>query len=915
MHMSTRLLFLTLLCCCFYFAGAQDIAKRKIKATYTNKSLDLVLLDLKIHYRLNFVYNPEDIKEVVVKANLPNLPLAEAMKVLLYGSNLDFEITAPNNVSLFKKGAARPQKLPEEPVVYIPVQRNFTLSGVVKDQSTGETLPFANVLIAGTTNGTTTNMDGYFTLFEVPADTVVLEISYLGYQTQRQRLTPGMEIKDAVFALSGNGVNLEEIIVEGVRQEQLMKASTGISSIGISPAALASLPNYGEKDIFRSLQLMPGVSGTNESSSGLYVRGGTPDQNLILLDGFTVYHVDHLFGFFSAFNANAIKDVQLYKGGFDAKYGGRISSVVQMTGKDGNTEQLNASIGLSLLSVNANAEAPFAGGKGSILLAGRRSFQSNFYSNIFDAFTQANQQSSPAPVQGPAGFGGRGFAQQSFQPNSFFYDLNAKITFRPSFRDNFSLSFYNGKDDLDNSRTTDNNSFQRRFGGAGANANFNFQSSNTDLTQWGNWGGSGAWSRQWNEHFFSNTILSYSNYFSERDRSNNTTVTRSDSSFTRTTGSLEYNDLKDFTLKSDMEWRLNKVNHLEFGLQTTYNDIQYSYTQNDTSVILDRKDEGWTTALYFQDKLTLKDRLILKAGLRATHYSVTNKNYLEPRASLTYLFNDKIKLKAATGKYYQFASRIVREDIQQGSRDFWLLADGERAPVSSAWHFIGGVSYETPTYLFDVEAYYKDLKGLSEYSTRFRPTGFGPGGTLSYEEFFYRGTGIAQGIEWLLQKKAGKLNGWIGYTLGKVRYNFDAFGSDAFPASHDQTHEFKWVGNYKLSRNLTLGATFIYGTGKPYTAPTGYYEITLLDGRQADFFEVSEKNALRFPDYHRFDFSVNYDFKLWEGRVNTGISFFNVYNRKNVWYREYEVIEGEIFETDVSLLGFTPSLFLTWSLR
>ena len=236
-------------------------------------------------------------------------------------------------------------------------------------------------------------------------------------------------------------------------------------------------------------------------------------------------------------------------------------------------------------------------------------------------------------------------------------------------------------------------------------------------------------------------------------------------------------------------------------------------------------------------------------------------------------------------------------------------------PIGQATHYIGGLAYETPNYLLDVEAYYKDLDGLTEYTTRFSTSGFGPNAQLNYEEFFFNGTGVAQGVEFLLQKKSGLLNGWLSYTIGQVEYDFAAFGDQPFPANQDQTHELKLVGNYEINERLTLGATFIYATGRPYTAPTGFYEVVLLDGTTADFFEVSNKNALRLPDYHRFDVSATYEFRFARGTGNFGLSIFNVYNRSNVWYKEYEVIEGELLETNVTLLNLTPSLFLNWTLR
>ncbi len=886
---------------------AQQTKKLRIKGNYPDKALDLVLLDLKINYRLDFSYEPELVQGKRISAVFPKTNLDNALNLILSGTGLSYKKTGPSAFTIIE--------VMEEEVLDVaaaePTRSNFTLKGVIKDKNTGETLPFANILVRGSTNGTTSNVDGYFTLFRVPTDTVILDVSYIGYRNLSFRLHPDMDMDNILVPMIDFGVQLVEVVVQAEREEQLIQASTGISQVGISPAALATLPSFGEKDIFRSLQLLPGISGTNESSSGLYVRGGTPDQNLILFDGFTVYHVDHLFGFFSAFNSNAIKDVQLHKGGFDAEFGGRLSSVVELTGKDGNTEQFNMGAGLSLLSYNGFIEAPFAKGKGSFLVAGRRSFQSQFYSNLFESFTENNQTEAQGGGGGRGGPGGR-FGFQEVKPNSYFYDLNAKVTYRPSTDDVISLSFFNGQDNLDNSRNTDNSSFGGRFGGG--NGNINFQSNNTDLTNWGNWGASAKWSHRWSDRFYTNANLSYSNYYSERDRRNETTIDRGDSTITRTNGNYEYNDLRDVTFKIDNEWKVAQNNQLEFGIQSTYHDIIYEYTQNDTISVLDRADEAYTNPVYLQDRHTFNNKLILKGGVRASSYSLTNQVYLEPRASLSYLLTDRIKLKGAWGKYYQFATRVVREDIQQGSRDFWLLANDENVPISSAFHYIGGISYETPSLLFDVEAYYKTLDGLSEYTTRFVPSGFGPGRTLNYEEFFFSGTGIAKGIEFLAQKKVGKITGWIGYTLGEVKYDFEAFGDEPFSANQDQTHELKIIGNYKRNK-WTFGATFIYATGRPYTAPTGYYEVPLLDGTTADFFEVSAKNGLRLPDYHRFDISATYDFNLGLSKASMGLSIFNFYDRSNVWYKEYEVIEGELLETNVSLLDFTPSLFFSWSLR
>ena len=409
-------------------------------------------------------------------------------------------------------------------------------------------------------------------------------------------------------------------------------------------------------------------------------------------------------------------------------------------------------------------------------------------------------------------------------------------------------------------------------------------------------------------------IVSYSNYFSERNRQNETSITRSDTTIVRTSGSFEENDLTDVSFKLDNELKLNANNEVDFGIQLTQNQIDYSLTQNDTISLVDRADEGLTASFYIQDKMTIADKLILNAGVRANYYSLTSKMYIEPRLSMTYLISEKLKLKAAYGEYNQFATRVVREDIQQGSRDFWVLADGEVIPASNSTHYVAGLSFETAGYLFDIEGFYKDYSGLTEYTSRQETSGFGPNRSLVVNEQFFSGTGVSKGIEFLIQKKFGKFNGWLGYTLSTVDYDFDVFGENSFPANQDQQHEFKAVATYQIGK-FDFSSTFVYGTGRPYTAPIGFYEVGLLDGNTESYFQISDKNVLRYSSYHRLDASINYNMKLGESKGRLGLSVFNIYNRTNTWYKEYEVIENQLLETDVSLLGITPSLFFNWTLK
>lgn len=872
-----------------------------IKGYYEDKLLDLVIMELEINQRLTFEYDKADIEDVRITARVDRVPLSSAMKIILHETGLGFTIDG-KTVKIFKE-----EKQTFEAIEVEPTRKNFKITGIIQDVESGETLPFATVLVKGTAVGVSTNVDGYFTIFNVPSDTAILRVQYLGYQTVNFRILPDMNFERLIITMRPMNQQLQEILVLGEKEDQLIKASTGISKVGLTPKTISILPSLGEKDVFRSLQLLPGVSGTSDNSSGLYVRGGTPDQNLVLFDGFTVYHVDHLFGFFSAFNPNALKDVQLYKGGYPAKFGGRLSSVVDLTGKDGNTENFNIGFGASLLSINGFVESPFAKGKGSVLVAARRSFQSDFYNSIFDGLVSDNSLANEPPGGGRQG-GGR-FAQTETQPNSYFYDLNAKVTYRPNKKDILSISFYNGQDDLDNSRNADNTTLPGL-----QNNDATFRNNVTDITTWGNWGASAKWSRKWSDKFYSNVNGSFSNYYNSRNRTTDIYFERD--TFVREIkqGTVEDNNIFDYTFKWDNEWKITPNNQVDFGVQATYNDIKYSLIQNDTTTVLDRDDQGLNAAFYVQDRITIADKLILQGGLRGVYYDVNNKFYLEPRASLIYEATKNLKIKGAWGKYNQFVTRVTREDIQQGSRDLWLLSDGETLPISQSSHYIAGLSYETPTYLFDMEAYYKPLSGISEYTTRFVLDGRGPDATLNYEEQFFEGSGVAKGIEFLAQKKVGKFTGWASYTLGSVRHNFEVYGEDDFPALHDQTHELKLVAAYQYKK-FTFAGTFVYGTGKPYTAPTGYYELELPDGNSSDFWVISDKNALRLPDYHRLDVSATYNFRIGQTKADLGLSLFNLYNRQNIWYKEFDVLDGELLETNVLLQSFTPSLFFTWTLK
>ncbi len=846
-------------------------------------------------YGVNISFDHEKFSQFEINERYFNTSLEKVLDQISKKNDLKYTVDEAGTIRFYEGGLV-------DPNAYIkykgePTRNKVTISGQIKDSKTGETLPSVTILVKGTLKGTTSNLDGFFTLFNVPSDTSTIIISYIGYKDLEIPLNPSLNMKNMSIELVTGTIELDEIVVSGNRDE-VFRVNENVSMIKLTPAKLGLLPNLGEKDIFRSLQLMPGISAANENSSGLYIRGGTPDQVLVTYDGFTVYHVDHLFGFYSAFNSNAIKDVNVYKGGFESKFGGRVSGVAEITGKDGNQKNFNIGGDISLLSTNIYAEIPI-GTKVSTLFAARRSWKGPLYNTIFDTFGPEEQE---APSR-PGGGGRPGFSTTSATVASYFYDLNGKITYRPTKKDVISWSIYNGKDNLDNS--TEIPSFGGNFGDLSANT--------SDITQWGNTGSSLKWSRQWTDKLYTNTLLSYSNYFSNRDRSTTRTITPNDSdSRTIKTGIIEDNNIQDISFKADVQYQLSSKHTFEFGTHLTKNDIDYTYSQNDTISLIARDDAANIYAFYFQDKIRLlNQRLLLTPGIRFTYYENTGENYFEPRLSANYVLTDEITLKAAVGRYYQFAKRVIREDVLQGSRDFWVMADENSIPVTKADHYIAGFSYEKNGFVLDVEGYYKNLTGLSEYSLRFTTDRDG----ITYDDNFFDGTGSTLGIDVLLQKSFGNYTGWMGYTLSETKHNFKDFQEEDYPASNDVTNEFKFVNMYNLGR-WDFSLTWIYATGRPYTEPTGGYSLTLLDDTEQDYVSVSSKNTVRFPDYHRLDAGITYSWKGKRGGINSvGASFFNIYNRENVWYKEFQIEEDELIETNLNFLGFTPNISITFNLR
>jgi ferric enterobactin receptor len=772
--------------------------------------------------------------------------------------------------------------------------------------SDGQPLPGALVTIHGTSISTATDAQGRYLIAQLrPGVEITLAASAAGFEPEARVLVIQEGRFTADFTLPLAQVT-EAVSVTA--EIPMLNASDGISKVALSPEQIAVLPSLGEQDIFRAFQLLPGVA-SNETSSGLYVRGGTPDQNLISYDGFTAYHVDHLFGYFSAFNMDAVERVELSKTASEARHGGRLSGVMDITGKSGSTEKAEFGAGISLLSAHALGSVPL-GDKASLLLAGRHSYQSSLYNKILNLVDNGSARAGPAGGRrGPGG--GAAF---DTQPSSRFYDVNGKLSFQPSANDRLFLSLYHGKDDLDNSRSLEIPAFvQERLAARG----IEFDEDVIDITDESGWGNTGLgtqWSRQWGDR--AETLLSfgYSKHHNERDRLSNLPGRRG--------GLAEDNTLDDLTARLAVPIRLGWNHQLELGGQVTSNDVSYSYGTGAAEVddgesteddgpptilgVLDRQEQGTYYSAYVQDRAMLFGKLVLTPGLRFSRYDRTSSGYLEPRIAASLEVASGLRLKGSWGRNNQFVNRVVREDVLGGNRDFWALSDGELIAVPESTNLVVGASYEISGFLVDAETFRNDQSRLTTFAPRFTPADEG----IDYDEYFYQGDGESRGVELLVQKKFGHHTGWVSYTLSKTDYQFPELQADPFPADHDQRHELNLVYTARFGP-WTLSGVYVYGSGRPYTEPIGTEVVSFGDGgRTIERVIVGDKNGARLPAYQRLDLSANLDFDLFSGKGTIGLTVFNVGDRANVWYKEFSVVEGEIFENNILLMSRTYNLFL-----
>ena len=840
-----------------------------IQFNYRDISLKVALDTLVDTYELNIVYRDQIVSKVYTRGSCNNCSPEEALNALLENSDLEW-----------KKNQSQ----------YVIIRKNQhsdrSISGYIFDGHTGEFIPHANILVKNTYRGTISDQFGFFTISGTVQSADTLIISYIGYEPTEYVNINGLDI--VRIELFPKVLGAETVNIYG-EQLEFLQRSSGTGQLAFSPRHIANLPNIGETDIFRSLQLLPGIQMGNTGFAGLYIRGGTPDQNQIILDGMSIYQVDHFFGFFSAINSNIVKDVQVYKGGFPAKYGGRIASVIDITGKSGSTKQQKFDLFTNMLSAGITYEQPLSK-RSSFILSVRRSFtdqyQTKLYDNIHDFLTSGSGLNIGAELPSDT------ISYESeYLPNFYFYDINGKFTYLPNDKDIVSISFYEGKDYL------------------GEEKNFDFESDSVGIeqvmvdeqTKWGNTGIGANWVRRWSRTTKTQLFMATTRYFSNHDLDSYWII---DTDETPAYLSQDNNQIEDQTARMNVNWNIGPRHDLEAGISTTIYKTNYSVQLGDAVILIDHEINGNLFEGYFQDRWALSPGLEILMGLRTSRFSKSNISYFNPRLSVFYRFTDKLFFKASTGITHQFLNRFSNDLITNGSKFVWLLPNDNADPMT-AQQISLGIEYDTPHIFIGFDIYNKVIDNITDFSQLVFPV------DTYIEEtstLVFKGSRTAKGLELLVRKKDGYLRGWAAYNYGIVECEFPNLnGGKTFLADHDRTHELKSAIIWSLGP-WNMAVTGLISSGRVYTPNNN---LMIRENENANYTLVADagmRNSKRLPIVHRIDMSVTRSLRLLAKNWDIGISIFNLFNRRNISHRSYNLTTDPFITRDIVMLGLTPTL-------
>lgn len=847
----------------------ENILEKQVTLSFTSGSMQDFLVELAEHHDIHFSYDPGIIPAGrQVRLDPQDRRLGEILSRLFRETDIKYSV--------------------REDLIILSKRKKYTVSGFVEDSKTGERLIGATVLETVSDAGTVSNNYGFYSL-TIPEGERAIQVSYVGYGTESLNL---MLEKDTVLTFRlVPGMEIEEVsITSGSLRRDL--ESSEISVEKISMKSIERLPKLlGEGDVLRTIEFLPGVQLGSEASSGISVRGGSPEQNLILLDGAPVYNSNHAFGLFSVFNPDAIKQVSMIKGGFPARYGGRLSSVIDVRMNEGSVREFHGNFYVGTISSKFTFEGPIWKDRSSFIASARRTH--------IDLLLPKK------------------FREDEDIPSFYFYDINAKINFRVSERDRLFLSFYQGHD-----RFTEKERYTSDDGYYTDNENI--------LGAWGNRTLLARWNHVYNNKLFSNLSAIYSEYGLKIDV-NEEEFMRQDYKYQ----AVIYNSgIEDLSMKVDFDYYPAAVHSVKFGADYLYHTFnpgvfrsvsEEFYAVNGQMVEspanideTNRNDLIYANEfrIFAEDDFILLDKFYLNAGIHYSGFFVDGTYYssLEPRFSASYPIRDKIAVKGAYSRMKQYLHLLTHSSMGLPT-DLWLPVTSRVEPQYSNQVTLGFVYHINNMFSLTIESYYKSLNQIYAYK---EGTDY-LAGDNSWESDIETGKGTSRGIETMLRKNTGKLGGWISYTWSKTDRQFDEINDrEPFPYKYDRTHQANIVLRYDPHPRFSVNATWIYATGMAYTLSNDKY-ISLFNlyewnvpGDPSGFVDaIDHRNNRRMPAYHRLDASVSH-LREWEKLAMTlSFSVYNLYNRFNpylVYWDDEMSNQDQRKLKQVALFSVIPSL-------
>ena len=857
-----------------FFLTETGLYSQTYRLTFRNTPLSDALISISSQLNIKVAFDSKKLGAKIIDCEVTGQNAAEVISDLLKNTGFNYRLRYNRYLIVESESSSKESGL-----------TTFQIIGSVSDRNSGEQLPYATIIAFDQDLQTSASVNGSFGLQDIVSNPLHLLISYIGYNPLDTTILLTEPLTRIDLSLMNSAHILDTIEIKGSRAEMVELRNDVDFATSVNMKRLTDLPALAETDVFRMLQVLPGIT-YGENAGGLSIRGGYTDQNLVLFDGQTLYNLSHYYGMVSALNPNVIKDLQIYKGGYDSRFGERVSGIIDITGKSGNQSDLRVYGDLNLLSANLTAEIPL-GQKVSVIGAVRRSYADIYSTRLSKDIFERNMN----------WFHGDSSAIISqTKPEYYFYDYNTKVTYRPDNMNTLSLSLYGARD-----------KFMNSYSGSSNDLLVNSKDKNT----WSNYGFSAAWLKQWNESLYSAVHAGISGY--DNESLNSTQITRTlypgvdqqflpDSINEFNTNNL--NKLKDYFLSDRNTYRFSGKNQLDFGFLLRNNSTYY-YKDSDREFVYDNMNQdGWTLSTYVQDRIMIGKNLVIKPGFRVSYFTNTKKWYSEPRFSANYTVSDAFSIRIAAGRYYQYINRILTQQETGYNRYFWAMADNGAHPVVSSNHYIGGFTLEKGKILFDAEGYYKTYSGLQEYlfvspflkNSDFdryfpREEGENPPPPAQQPSLLLTGTGHSYGVDLMLRYKGRMYTSWLSLTLGRSIQNYPAINSgDDIPSPVDQPFQLSWTNLVSRGR-WNFSTMTLLSSGKPF-----------FDKVKNNFGQPEYRIYKRLPDYFRSDLSVNYSFPVGKVMFKPGIALINLFNTHNfldVNTRRFDFESGSFSEVNL----------------